>query len=252
MFEPDCDDACDRRASRRLRAPGSFALAAWAAMASGCAYEPLPCRLALGEGDLVITEIRGPQEGTRGEWIELYNASGDDIDLRGLRGTLRPLAGSAVDGERALEFLVRESLPVAAGAYVVLGTLPLDATRRPEVDYSINGDFVSKPPPTVPYETPSGEVVQVTAPGGTGLDPRNLFHNARLELYACERLVDGLSYTALPAAGTLSYDGRDEPDADDNDDLSRWCTDDTEPPADGPQTATGRPGSGGEANRPCP
>ena len=42
------------------------------------------------------------------------------------------------------------------------------------------------------------------------------------------------------------------PNAEDNDDLARWCTDATLAPTEGPQTATGRPGSGGAVNRPCP
>lgn len=220
-------------------------------LASGCVLDPLPCVIELDEGDLVVTEIRGPQDGTRGEWIELYNASGEEVDLRGLRGTLQPLEGSAVDGEVELTFLVRESLPVAAGAYVVLGTLPLDASRRPEVDYSINTDF-RVDPGTVKVETPNGDIVEIEAPEGENADPKQLFSSARLRLYACDRLIDGFSYLELPALGTLGYDGAAEPNADDNDDLTRWCADETPPPTEGPQTATGYPGSAGEANRPCP
>jgi hypothetical protein len=246
LFELVRDDGLHRRASPRLCALGSIALCGFATAASGCLHEPLPCLLALEEGQLVITEIRGPQEGTRGEWIELYNASGEPLDLRGLRGTLRPLEGSAVDDELELTFLVRESLPVEPDGYVVLGTSLVDEVRRPEVDYSINSDFRLEPPDVV---LPDGSVVP--APAGENADPRALFSSALLRLYACERLIDGFAYTALPELGTLSYDGSSVPDADDNDDLGRWCTDMTEPPSDGPQTATGHPGSGGEQNRPC-
>lgn len=249
MFEPVCDDPPLRRASRWLRAAGAIALVGGGAGASGCVHEPQPCLLALEEGDVVITEIRGPQDpdDTRGQWLELFNATDRTLDLRGLRGTIRPLDGSPVDGELTLTFLVREPLPVAAGAYVVLGTLPLDEARRPEVDYSFNTDFRREPSEV---EEVSGGLVEL--PPDENADPRDLFANAHLQLHACDRLVEELVYVELPTMGTFSYDGRHAPDADDNDDLSRWCTDATEAPADGPQTATGRPGSGGEANRPCP
>ncbi|MCA9712515.1 MAG: GDP-mannose 4,6-dehydratase, partial [Myxococcales bacterium] len=48
------------------------------------------------------------------EWFELYNASGDRVDLRGLRGVLTNLEGSV-----ELSFLVRESLLVEPDDYVV-------------------------------------------------------------------------------------------------------------------------------------
>jgi len=59
----------------------------------GCARAALPCELELDAGDLVITEIRGPQDGvdSRGEWFELYNTTADSIDLYGLRGTMTNL-----------------------------------------------------------------------------------------------------------------------------------------------------------------
>jgi hypothetical protein len=247
LFEPVRDDSRLCRTSRWLRAAGAIALAGALVGMGGCVYETLPCALELEEDDLVITELRGPQEGTRGNWIELYNASGEDLDLQGLRGTMQPLKGSEVGGEAALTFLVRESLPVPAGGYVVLGALRLDASRRPEVDYSINSDLRREPEQA---ELPDGTVVLL--PPSENADPYDLLPTARIRLWACERLIEELSYTALPPLGTFSYDGSLVPDADDNDDLSRWCTDDTEPPAEGPQTATGRPGSGGEANRPCP
>jgi hypothetical protein len=246
LFELVCDDSSSRT-SRWLRAWRSIVLLAGFAWASGCVREPLPCLIDLDEGELVITEIRGPQDSTdtRGQWIELFNATDRALDLAGLRGSIRPLDGSPVDGELTLTFLVREPLPVAAGAYVVLGTLPLDPGRRPELDYSFNDDFRREPPE---IEELSGGVVEL--PPDENADARDLFANAELQLHACDQLVDELLYVELPTMGTLSYGG--PPDADDNDDLSRWCADATEPPADGPMTATGRPGSGGEANRPCP
>lgn len=228
-------------------------------MASGCVREPLPCRLELEEGDVVITELRGPQDGrdTRGEWFELHNTTDEPLDLEGLRGFLRPLEGSAVDGEVALTFLVRQSLPVDAGGYVVVGTLPLDPAKHPEVDYSANLDFVLESS-VVEYETQNGDVILVEPPAGENLDPKELFQNARLALFACDRLIDDFRYVQLPSCGTLSYDGSVAPDGDDNDDLARWCSDATSSEwCTGDASATlplpwGAPGSGGEANRPCP
>jgi hypothetical protein len=260
LLEPVRDEPCLRRASRWSRAAGAIALAGAVVSAGGCVQDPLPCQLRLEEGDVVITEIRGPQADgldTRGEWFELHNTTDERIDLEGLRGTLRPLEGSAVAGELALTFLVREPLPVEPGGYVVLGTLPLDAGKHPEVDYSVNLDFVTEPP-TVVAETPNGDVVELEPPEGENLDPKPLFANASLELYACDRLVDRFGYLELPACGTLALDGRLVPDADDNDDLSRWCADTTEPQWCTDEAGAmsplpwGAPGSGGEANRPCP
>ncbi|MCX4245249.1 lamin tail domain-containing protein [Paraliomyxa miuraensis] len=233
-----------RRARPWLRTVAAIALLGSAMTASGCAREPAECLADLQEGDLVLTEIRGPQDGSRGEWFELYNATDRTLDLYGLRGTMRPLKGSEVDGDVALTFLVRDSLEVEAGAYVVLGTLPLDESRRPELDYSINDDFRREPPV---IETVTSGVVEL--PPDENADPRSLFGNAILQFHACDRLVDELVYSELPEEGTLSYDG--PLDAEDNDDLQRWCTDAAEAPAGGPQTATGLPGTGGEANRPC-
>jgi len=248
LFEPVCDEHALRRASRWRRAARAIALVGGAG-ASGCVHEPLPCLSDLEAGELVITELRGPQDpdDTRGQWIELFNATDRELDLAGLRGTIRPLDGSPVDGDLSLTFLVREPLPVAPGGYVVLGTLPLDEARRPELDYSFNADFRREPPE---IEEASGGVV--TLPPDENADPRELFGNARLQLHACDQLVDELIYVELPTMGTFSYDGSVVPDAEGNDDLTRWCTDATEAPTEGPQTATGRPGSGGEANRPCP
>jgi hypothetical protein len=247
VLEPVCVDSLRRCASLR-RTQGPLAGLAAALVLGGCVRDPVPCDLDVEEGELVVTEIRGPQDpdDTRGQWFELWNATDRRLDLAGLRGTIRPLDGSPVDGELDLVFIVREPVPVEPGAYVVLGTLPLDAARRPEVDYSVSGDFRREPPVV---EQLSGGVVEL--PPDENADPRDLFANARLQLYACDRLVDEVIYAELPSMGTRSLDGRLVPSADDNDDPANWCADATPAPTEGPQTATGLPGSGGEANRPC-
>ena len=260
MIERVCDGSSHRRASPGLRVRGSIALLSAALLLSGCVREPAPCLIELNEGDVVITEIRGPQDGldTRGEWFELHNATDEVLDLQGLRGTLQKLDGGAVDGDVALTFLVREPLELDPGAYVVLGTLPLDDGKRPELDYSVNDDF-RLDAATVEVVTPDGQVVEVDAPPDENADPRALFTSARVRLYACDRLIDSVRYVSLPSCGTLSYGGGTTPDADDNDDPSRWCadqrsswcTDDDAMPGS-PPLPWGAPGSGGEANPPCP
>ncbi|MCA9706618.1 MAG: lamin tail domain-containing protein [Myxococcales bacterium] len=244
MFEPLCEGRARPRASPWVRALGSIWLSGSAAL-GGCAREPEACLLELSEGDVVISEIRGPQEGpdSRGEWFELYNASGDRVDLRGLRGVLTNLEGSV-----ELSFLVRESLLVEPDDYVVLGSLVIDEARRPELDYSFNADFRAEARDPLEDED-SGPI---PLPEDEITDPRSLFANARFELRACDRLVDRVAYAELPTEGTYSLDGSTSPSADDNDDPSRWCPNATEPSSEGPQTALGRPGSPGEANPACP
>ena len=90
-------------------------------------------------GDLVITELRGAQTGsdTYGQWVELYNASGTDLDLRGLHvDFLR------IDGGARARVIVRRSLPLAAGGYVVLGRAA-DDDRTLVMDYGMGTDFAS-------------------------------------------------------------------------------------------------------------
>jgi hypothetical protein len=109
LFEPVSDERALGRASRWRRAPRAIALAGLGAAASGCVYAPAACLSNLEEGEIVITEIRGPQDpdDTRGQWFELFNATDRRLDLAGLRGTMRPLEGSPVDGELELVFIVR-------------------------------------------------------------------------------------------------------------------------------------------------
>ena len=188
----------------------------------------------------MVTEIRGPQDGpdTRGEWFELYNTTDEVLDLRGLRGVLTNLRGS-----QQRDFVVRDSLLVEPGAYVVLGSLPLDDERRPELDYSFNADFRAEPR----FEDEDDVLLPETADA----DPRELFANARVELLACDHPIDRVVYAELPSTGTYSFDGAIEPDVDANDDTTRWCTNDVQAPVEGPQTAQGSPGSPGAPNPPC-
>ena len=89
----------------------AFLLAAIPIAACTSDLEPEVCP-SVGVGDLVVTEVRGNQSGTYGEWIELWNAGGGAIDLRGLRVGLRELDGANPD-----LLIVRRSTTVAAGDF---------------------------------------------------------------------------------------------------------------------------------------
>jgi len=79
-------------------------------------------------GALVISEIMANPSilsDTSGEWFELYNSSGSDIDLEGLL-----ILDDGSDSHQ-----IASSVVVAAGDFVVLGKTT-SATRSPDYDYS--------------------------------------------------------------------------------------------------------------------
>jgi len=164
------------------------------ALAVGCTRDPLPAECPdVGVGDLVVTEIRGPQPSgdTLGVWLELYNASGGTVDLKGTKIRFRKK-----DGSSEVDVLVRRSVPAAAGAYTVLGLFPDDDTRPSYVDYGFAGDF---------------HVSFLPA--------------AAVDVEACGTRIDRAVYDQLPAMGTYSLGVA--PDADANDLPTNWCTDGT-------------------------
>lgn len=178
-------------------------------------------------GELVVTELRGPQADSLdnvGHFVELYNASDTELDLRGLVLVLRSGTGETD------RILVRApELLVAPRAYVVLGH------HRPErqpafVDYSFISDY---------GRVSEGERVAQELPSA-GI----------LELRACGELVDEVVFDGLPDAGTWSFDGALEPDAEANDDSTAWCPDQAMPA--GPQLYIGLPGTPQQPNPPCP
>ena len=186
----------------------------------GCARDPLDAACpALTAGDLVITEIRGNQSASDdelGEWIEVYNASGETADLRGLT-----LSINRLDTTGREDILVRaDSLSVPAEGFVVLGRYQPSATPA-HVDYGYASD----------------------------LDKR-LYDGGLMQLLSCGELLDKVGYFDLPGTGTWSLNGSTTPDADANDVPSAWCIDDNEDNID-PQRP-GVPGTPQAANRTCP
>ena len=165
-------------------------------------------------GALIVTEVRGPQmpaDAINGEWIELYNASSASVDLVGLRVRFR-----RKDGSSEIPVIVRENVPVAAGAYVVLGLFLNDASRPAHVDYGFASDF-----------------------------DESWLAAAAIDVESCGTRVDRATYDALPRMGTFSFGGGAPLDGDMNDDLRLWCT-------NASMTGATYPGSPRAANPPCP
>ena len=184
----------------------TFLAAGVAALAAACVRGPADeiCP-SVAPGDLVITELRGPQSGgdTYGEWIEVYNATGAEVDLQGTVLDLR-----SIDGATAVRLLVRDPLPLPAGGYAALGT-----SSAGVVAYAFGADWDDDLP----------------ASGG-------------VSLLACGAFIDRVVWRGLPESGTYSL-GTTPPSADSNDLATAWCID-TTPGSDGTQLGLpGTPGA---------
>jgi hypothetical protein len=155
----------------------------------GCARDPAPAECPdVAVGDLVVTEIRGPQSGadTLGVWVELYSVNA--VDLQGVKVRFRKK-----DGSTETDVIVRRSLPVGAGQYVTLGLFADDDTRPSYIDYGMAGDYHDSFLPA-----------------------------AAIDVEACGVRIDRATYDSLPKLGTYSLGGA--PSADSNDLPASWCT----------------------------
>jgi lamin tail-like protein len=171
------------------------ALALFLCASAACARDPLdPVCPEVGAGGLVISEIRGAQAGSGdvgGQWVEIYNATNQSVNLAGLALTMRKINGSA-----EARIMVRDhDLVVAAGAYATLGRFDESALPA-HVSYGFAQDF--------------GD---------------NLYSAAQVELSACGEVIDQVVYRSLPTAGTLGFDGGKTLSATANDDEKAWCVD---------------------------
>ncbi len=220
---------------------------------SGCSRPPLGefCP-DVAEGDLVITEIRGPQSGgdNRGQWFEVYNASDRPVDMRGLRIEFFDLQGGRVPPGRPI--LVRgEEVVVEPGEYITFGHHEPDRVP-PFVDYTLIIDF---------FTVPTLDDDEVMTLLELGLEPedfedrtaRDFEDSGRIDLIACDVLIDRLRYENLPREGTLSLDGSFEPDAEANDNAANFCVDNAEEQLEPgePQIYFGLPGTPQEENVAC-
>src|SRR5262249_629577 len=131
---------------------------------------------------------------TLGQWVEVFNRSGGEVDLQGLKLRIRKL-----DGTNDLRIPIRRSVTVAADGYVVLGEATDAEGSRPDyVDYGFLADF--------DQDWYAAGAVSIE---GCGTDAPS---------------IDVVTYNALPDSGTYSL-GLAAPTADGNDDASNWCPD---------------------------
>lgn len=160
---------------------------------ASCARDPVAAVCpAVSEGDLVITEVRGPQspDDTNGPWVELFNATGRPIDLEGTKIRFR-----RKDGSSEIDILVRRSVTVGPGEFTVLGLfLDQDINTPAFVSYGFLDDFT-----------------------GSWLSA------AGVDMETCGQRIDLMQYDVLPSVGTYSL-GSMPPDATSNDLPTSWCT----------------------------
>ncbi|WP_375756101.1 lamin tail domain-containing protein [Corallococcus exercitus] len=177
---------------------GACGLPAWEEAPQACE--------ALLPGDVVITEYLNDPTGadTGREYVELHNPTRETVDLLGV--TLFTARDEAAQ-ERVYTFTT--GLPVDAGTFVVLGDV-----REGALPGHVDGTY--------------GDALGALG-NSSGL----------LGLRCGTRVLDTVVLGAPAKSGAArTYDGRFVPDAEGNDDLSRWC--------DAPEAT---PGS---ANAPCP
>lgn len=149
-------------------------------------------------GDLVLVEImKNPQlsDDADGEWLEVVNRSGAEVDLIGLTVQVEDDNGSVV-GAAA----VTESVPLAAGARAVLGRT---ATTTDNGGVSLDATLPSLPE----LSNDSGGVTLLTSEGGVEIDA--VVYNAA-ETFPSGR---GRSLSLCPGAEADNHDGTQWRDA---------------------------------------
>ena len=145
----------------------------------------------LGEGDLLISEVMitpSAVDWYKGQWIEVYNASGAEVDLDGL----------TIDDEDGDSFTIAASVVVGAGDVALL------ALRDNSL---VNGGL-----PTVDYRFYLSDLSLGAADGLSLSYGATVFDSMTWS---------GAGYTAVSGA-SLALDG-DYLDASDNDDIGNWC-----------------------------
>jgi len=179
----------DLRYDTGVRRAGLFVISL---VVMGCIRDPAEalCPEA-AEGDLVVTEISGPQMGNEllREYVEIYNASGAPLDLYGVKVRFRRF-----DGSNEIAILVRRSVVAAPGSYTVLGR-DNDLDLESYIDYGFAVDY-----------------------------SESWLGAAAVDVEACGTRIDRATYDSLPRVGTYSL-GTTPPTAEDNDLPANWCID---------------------------
>jgi hypothetical protein len=167
----------------------------------------------LGPGDLVFTEVHANPDGSdgEGEYIELFNTTGNSLFLDGLT-----LAASRADGAspKAHRFF---GASIDSRSYFVVGNAPLDSMPA-HVDYS--------------YGKALGSL-------------RN--SDAIVALRCGEMLIDQMRYERTFDGRALEFDGRLAPDHELNDEAGHWCA----TPEGVDEVSAGNFGTPGGINSPC-
>lgn len=161
-------------------------------VAASCTREPAEAVCPeVSEGDLVVTEIGGPQMGNEllKEFVELYNASGATIDLLGVKIRFRRR-----DGSSEVAVLVRRTVSAPPGSYTVLGRDD-DLELASYLDYGFAPEF-----------------------------SETWLAAAAVDVEACGTQIDRAIYDSLPRTGTYSL-GTTPPTGEANDLPANWCTD---------------------------
>lgn len=150
-------------------------------------------------GDLVITELMPDPPGADSgrEWFEIFNASPNEVDLR---GTVLLYSRQDTTGSKA--HLIARSWVLPPGGYGVAGAL-------------IDEDSVLAVVPYVDYGY-ADELGSMSNSDG------------RLVVSCGDEIIDEIIYSESTQAATRSFSGDRLPDAVGNDDLSLWCDSITE------------------------
>ncbi|HEY1549318.1 MAG TPA: lamin tail domain-containing protein [Kofleriaceae bacterium] len=149
------------------------------------------CTAELNPGDLVITEVfadsaDGADAGK--EWFEIFNNTGDPVELEGL-----VITASRPDGSSPQQHVMRE-LVIAPGQYLTLGN-SAQADVAAWIAYGYDDDLGSL------YNTGGGA----------------------LALQCGDVMVDQAGYDSVKPGHSREFTDAQPPDATLNDDAANWC-----------------------------
>lgn len=168
------------------------------------AYNSAASGQALSGKKVIINEIMASSEGGEADYVEIYNATDNDIDMAGMI-----LAYTPKNGKRKAITLCEERTIISRHAYFVLSNAPEEVAARHRIQ---NPEALAKPP-KMPTLAANGTLT-LSDRHGTRLDSvtySEAWHNATLARHtdvALERVAangasnDPANWTsALPSAG---------------------------------------------------